>query len=74
MDGSVTPCDFPPCSRSAVVALRLLVDGAEAVMRTCRPHADWLRTFAQADPGTFLDQVSEGSRPPLAPRAADDLA
>jgi hypothetical protein len=56
------------------VALRLLVDGAEAVMRTCRPHADWLRTFAQGDPSTFLDQVSEGLRSPLAPHAADDPA
>lgn len=74
MDESVTPCDFPPCSRRADVALRLLVDGAEAVMRTCRPHAEWLRTFAQGDPRTFFDQVSEGSRALFARDGADDPA
>ena len=42
--------------------MRLLVEGAEAVLTTCERHADWLRGYVEEDAGVRLvDTVSENS-------------
>jgi hypothetical protein len=43
------PCAFPPCPREAVVTVRLLVEGCEAVVPTCEGHTRWLRSYAEED-------------------------
>ena len=49
MGESPGPCAFPPCSHSAVVTMRLLVEERLSVISTCQQHADWLRSYVEDD-------------------------
>ena len=42
-------CAIPRCPHQAVAALRLLVDGYDAVLPMCQRHAHWLDTYAEED-------------------------
>jgi hypothetical protein len=72
MDESSGPCDFPLCSRSSIVMLRLLVEGDESILTACDGHADWLRRYAEEDEVVeVLDAVPQGSPEQF---GEDDLA
>jgi hypothetical protein len=60
MVDSANACALPPCYRSAVVEVWMLVDGEEAVMATCELHAQWLQGYVEEDAGVrVLDVVPE---------------
>jgi hypothetical protein len=42
-------CAIPGCPHQAAVALRLIVDGNDAVLPMCRRHAHWLDAYAVED-------------------------
>ena len=70
MDDSSGRCAFPPCSRSATVTVRLLVEKDESMLAACDRHADWLRRYVQEDDAV---QVVDTAR--VAERfGEDDLA
>jgi hypothetical protein len=53
-------CALPPCRRHADVKVRMLVNGQESVMDTCRSHAQWLRGYVEEDADVrLLDMVPE---------------
>jgi hypothetical protein len=55
MGESPAPCAFAPCSHDAVETLRLVVDGEEVTVSTCRRHACWLRAYAEEDAAVQLE-------------------
>jgi hypothetical protein len=69
VDESSAPCDFPLCSRSVSIRLRLLVDQDESMLGTCEQHAEWLRRYVQEDDAVeVVDEL-----PPRAEPLAQDL-
>ena len=42
-------CAIPRCPHQAVAALRLLIDGYDAVLPMCQRHAHWLDAYAEED-------------------------
>lgn len=42
-------CAIPRCPHQAVAALRLLIDGYEALLPMCQRHAHWLDAYAEED-------------------------
>jgi hypothetical protein len=74
MSETSEPCDIPRCPHHAVATLRLLVDGYDAVLTTCRSHADWLGAYVEEDANVRLvDRVPEATEEPVAQDGANGL-
>jgi hypothetical protein len=57
----VEGCAFAPCHEQAVVTLRLVVDGCEAMVTACQGHTDWVREYVAEDHEVRLvDQDCQG--------------
>ena len=48
------PCAIPRCPHQAVAALRLLIDGDDAVLPMCQRHAHWLGAYVEEDANVRL--------------------
>ena len=67
------PCAIPRCVHSAVVTMRLLTDGYDAVLPMCQSHADWLGAYAREDANLRLvDRLPEATREPVGMDSAND--
>jgi hypothetical protein len=67
------PCAIPQCPHQSVAAIRLLVDGYDAVLPMCQRHADWLCTYVEEDANVRLvDCRPEATREPVAEDGASD--
>ena len=73
MSETSEPCAIPRCAHHAVVALRLLTDGYDAVLPMCQSHADWLGAYAEEDANVRLvDRLPEATHEPVVHAAAKD--
>jgi hypothetical protein len=63
------PCALSPCPQKAVVTLRLLVDGLESTLPTCRRHADWFRGYVEED--ACVQLLAQLPETPQSPTPAD---
>jgi hypothetical protein len=56
-----------------VAALRLVVDGYDAVLPLCRRHAHWLRSYVEEDVNVRLvDRLPETTQEPTTQDGATD--
>lgn len=42
-------CVIPRCPHKAVAAMRLFIDGYDAVLPMCQRHAHWLDSYVEED-------------------------
>jgi hypothetical protein len=66
-------CAIPQCPHQAVAALRLCIDGYDAVLPMCQCHAHWLGVYVQEDANVRLvDRPPEAMQKQVAEDSASD--
>ena len=71
MASECEPCAIPQCPHQAVAALRLVIDGHDAVLPMCQRHAQWLCAYVDEDFNVRLVNP-EATQEPVAEDGATD--
>ena len=66
-------CSIPQCPHRAVAAVRLLIDGYDAVLPMCQRHEHWLDAYVEEDANVRLvDRLSKATEEPVTEHGATD--